>query len=238
MKIKISSRCLFLLAIASISVWPALADDSALYSGNRWSFIESRKAIAAAAGVTVDIYPDCDEATVDRKMVRVYRPDGTGESQDESYTKVLTEKGKRNNRTVALGFMLPYFTVALVKLELIKPDGTVMPVDIAANSKEMIDDSQMGMNIYDPNTKLLQVNIPQLDIGDVVHAITRATTHRSIIPGEFAEYNVLEGQAYIRHINYEVYSPVDKPLKRLVLRDEIPGTVVHTTEPQPGESGT
>src|SRR5262249_50635850 len=132
----------------------------------------------------------------------------------------------------------PYFTVEVVKLEVIKPDGTATPVDIAANSKEMIDDSQMGMNIYDPNSKVLQVNIPQLEIGDVVHSITRTTTQRSIIPGEFAEYNVLESPAYLRHTTYEVYSPVDKPLKRVFLRDEIPGTVVHSTETEAGETGT
>ncbi|HTL58837.1 MAG TPA: DUF3857 domain-containing protein [Candidatus Limnocylindrales bacterium] len=231
-------RLLFVFAIASIPTWPTRADDSARYSGSHWSFLDSKKAIVAAAEITVAKYPDCDEATVDKKMVRVYRPDGTGESQDESFTKVLTEKGKRNNRTLALSFMLPYFTVEVVKLEIIKPEGTATTVDIAANSKEMIDDSQMAMNIYDPNTKILQVNIPQLEVGDVVHSITRTTTHRSIIPGEFAEYNVLESPAYIRHTLYEVYSPVDKPLKRVALRDEIPGTVVHTTETEAGETGT
>ena len=240
MNIKINSfgGWLFVLAAASIPIWHAGADDSARYAGERWSFLDVRKAIGAAAEITQAKYPDCDEAAVDRKMVRVYRPDGTGESQDESFTKVLTEKGKRNNRTMSLSFMLPYFTVEVVKLEVIKPDGKTTGVDLAANSKEMIDDSQMGMNIYDPNSKILQVNIPQLEIGDVVHSITRTTTHRSIIPGEFAEYNVLESPAYLRHTTYEVYSPVDKPLKRVALRDEVPGTVVHSTETEAGETGT
>ena len=237
-KISIRMRWPLLLAIAALSGRPALADDSARYSGSTWNFLDTRKVMHEAADITLAKYPDCDDATVDKKMVRVYRADGTGESQDEGYVKVLTEKGKRNNRTLALSFMLPYFTVDVVKLEVIKPDGTVTPVDLAANSKEMIDDSQMAMNIYDPNSKILQVNIPQLEIGDVVHSITRATTHRSIIPGEFAEYNVLEGQGYIRHITYEVHSPVDQPLRRIVLRDDIPGTVVHSTETESGETST
>src|SRR5579859_76459 len=126
-------------------------------------------------------------------MVRVYRADGTGESQDEGYVKVLTEKGKRNNRTLSLSFMLPYFTVEVVKLEVIRPNGEVVPVDVAANSKEIIDDSQMAMNIYDPNSKVLRVNIPKLEIDDMVHSVTRLTVQRSIIPGEFAEENVFEG---------------------------------------------
>ena len=47
--------------------------------------------------------------------------------------------------------MLPYSTVEVAKLEVIKPDGNVVTVDMAANSKESIDDSQMAENIYDPD---------------------------------------------------------------------------------------
>jgi hypothetical protein len=110
-------------------------------------------------------------------------PDGTGECQDEAFVKVLTEKGKRGNRTLSLSFMLPYSTEEVVKLEVIKPGRHGEPVDVAANSKETIDDSQMQMNIYDPNSRVLQVNIPKVEIGDVVHSISRQTITRSFMPG-------------------------------------------------------
>ena len=112
-----------------------------------------------------------------------------------------------------------------MKIEVVKPSGEIVPVDIAANSKDSIDDSQMAMNIYDPNSRVLQVNIPRLEIGDVVHSITRQTTERAYIPGEFADENVFEGGGYIRHLSYEVHAPADRPLKHLALRDEIAGTV-------------
>src|SRR5438132_3644579 len=169
-------------------------------------------------------------------MVRLYRPDGTGECQDENFVKVLTEKGKRNNRSLTLYYMLPYSTAQAVKVEVMKPGGEVSVVDVAANTKEMIDDSQMGMNIYDPNMKVLRVNIPNVEVGDVVHSITRTTIERSVIPGEVADDNVFEGAGYIRHLTYEVYAPADKPLKRIVLRDEVAGTVAHSTKPV--ENGT
>jgi len=228
---------LFSFALA-LAASPILAHETNRYQGSTWDFLDPKRALAAAKDVTLEKYPDCDEATVEKKMTRVYRADGTGEAQDECFVKALTEKGKRNNRTLALSFMLPYFTVEVTKLEVLKPDGTLVPVDVEANSKEMIDDSQMSMNIYDPNNKVLQVNIPQLEIGDVVHSITRTTTHRPIIPGEFAEYNVFEGQGYIRHITYEVRCPVDKPLQRIFVRDEIPGTIVHSVLTEAGENST
>lgn len=207
---------------------PARADTDQ-YAGSQWAFLDSTKAMAEAAGITLAKYPDCDDATVEEKTIDSYQADGTAGNQDEAFVKVLTEKGKRNRRTLTLGFLLPYFKVQVVKLEVIKPTGEVVPVDVAANSTVTIDDSQMEENIYDPNSKVLQVNIPELEIGDVVHWITRTTTMRSIIPGEFADENEFEGDGYIRHIVYEVYAPADKPLKKIVLKSEIPGTVKYTT---------
>src|SRR3954453_7508568 len=148
---------LWLCIVAASVAWASSAAESGGYDGPKWAFLDAKKVLGAAAAITVTNYPDCDEATVDKKMVRVYRADGTGECQDEAFVKVLTEKGKRNNRSLSLSYMLPYSTAEAVKLEVMKPDGQVVSVDVAANSKEMIDDSQMGMNIYDPNSKILQM---------------------------------------------------------------------------------
>src|SRR5437870_11736382 len=182
-KTLLSFRAILFFSLAVPSVFAA---ETNRYQGEKWAFLDARKALAAAGDITVAKYPDCDEATVDKKMVRVYRADGTGECQDETFTKVLTEKGKRGNRTLSLYYMLPYSTAEIVKVEVIKPDGKAVVVDVAGNSKDMIDDSQMGMNIYDPNSKILKMNIPGVEVGDVVHTITRTTPQRPIIPGEFA----------------------------------------------------
>jgi transglutaminase-like putative cysteine protease len=91
----------------------------------------------------------------------------------------------------------------------------------------------MQMNIYDPNSRILQVNLPKVEIGDVVHSIARQTIARSFMPGQYAEENVFEDEGYIRHVSYEVHAPADRPLQRIVLRDEVPGTVHYSTEPGP-----
>ena len=215
-----------LLLLAAVRPAGAAADQ---YTGSKWAFLDQAKTVAAAAGITLAKYPDSDEATVEEKMVETYKADGTGGEQDEAYVKVLTEKGKRDRRTLSLGFLLPYFKVDVVKLEVIKPSGEAVPVDVAANSTVTIDDSQMEENIYDPNSKVLQVNLPEVEIGDVVHYIVRTTVQRSIIPGEFADENEFEGTGFIRHSVYEVYAPLDKPLKKIILKSEIPGTGKATT---------
>ena len=225
-----------LLAALMGAVAAAQGGTTNRYTGPEFALVDPKAVLEAAADITLANYPDCDDAVVEKKMVRAYRRDGTGECQDEVFTKVLTEKGKRNNRTLTLAFMLPYSTVEVAKLEVIKPGGQVVPVDVASNSKETIDDSQMQSNIYDPNARVLRVSIPSLDIGDLVHAVTRQNIDRSIIPGEFAEESVFEGQGLIRHASYEVHAPGDRPLKRIALRDEVAGTVKYSTHPGPEQT--
>jgi len=212
--------------------------DTNRYAGSEWSLVDMKPVMAAATEITPANYPDSDAVTVDQKSVRVYRADGTGECQDETFTKVLTEKGRRDNRTLPEYFMLPYTTAEVTTLEVIKPDGTVVPVDVAANSKESIDDSQMSMNIYDPNMRILQVNIPSLDIGDVIHSVARQTIERPFIDGQYAEENLFEGEGFIRHITYEVHAPAGRPLLRIALRDEVPGTVTSSTQPSADDTIT
>jgi transglutaminase-like putative cysteine protease len=219
------------LAVVALAESPAYGDTNQ-YTGSNWTLVDGKKVMAAAAEITPAKYPDCDWAVIDQKSIRVYQADGTGECQDETFVKVLTEKGKRDNRTLTMSFMLPYTTVAVPKLEVIKPDGETVPVDVVANSKESIDDSQMAANIYDPNMRVMQVNIPSLDIGDMVHSVERQTIERPIIPGQFSEENVFEGPGFIWHITYEVYAPANRPLKRIALRDEVPGTVTASTQPE------
>ena len=226
MKIKINLLLVSVLAFVTLRV---CAGDTN-FTAAEWSFVDPQTVRSAAAEITAEKYPNSDAATVEAKSVRDYQADGTGECQDETFTKVLTEKGKRENRELSFAFMLPYQTVEVTKLEVLKPDGSAVPVDVAANSKESIDDSQMDENIYDKNSKILRVNIPQLEIGDVVHSIARTIIHRSIMPNEYDEANVFEGTSYIRHQSYEVHAPASLPLKSIGLRDEVKGTMSASTQ--------
>ena len=231
MKIKLSAVLTAMVFLALfVPAGPARAQTNR-YAGGIWDPVDIRTVLAAANDITLAKYPDCDQATVERKITEVYRADGTGECQDETFVKALTEKGKRNNRTLSFSFMLPYATVEVARLEVIHPNGETTPVDVAANSKEAIDASEMQANIADPHMRVLRVNVPQVEIGDVVHSVMRQTTEVPYIPGQFADENVFEGPGYIRHISYEVRAPGDRPLTRIALRDEVPGTVHYTNEP-------
>ncbi|MGH7996354.1 MAG: DUF3857 domain-containing protein [Opitutaceae bacterium] len=217
-------RAALLISVATPAVWAHGAEANP-YSGPLWALRDEPRVMKAADAVTPARYPNCDAATVDENILEVYRADGTADTQDETFTKVLTEKGKQDNAVLKEEIMLPYFHVDVARLEIIKPDGRVVPVDLAANSKESIDQSQMAENIYDPNMRILQVNIPGLEIGDVVHSVVRTTVLRPIIPNAFGDMFVFEGPQYILHTSYEVRSPASAPLAHAMIRDPVAGTI-------------
>ena len=123
-------------------------------------FLNRDQVIKTAATLDRKKYPNADSILVDDYEKISYNPDGTGISRDEVYEKILTEKGRRENRTLTFYYTLPYSTVKVELLEIIKPDGKIIKVDVPANSREMVNRSQMSSNIYNPNSKLLQVTIP------------------------------------------------------------------------------
>lgn len=185
-----------------------------------------------ARGLTAETYPNADTVMVSEHIRDEYFADGTSVTWDDEYIKVLTEKGKRERRTVSLYYTLPYGTAVFKRIEVIKPDGAVVPVDIAKQGRVMVDRSQMKANIYNPNAKLLKVTIPAVEIGDTLHLVSNRDTVKARVPNTWSEYRVFEYTAPIKHITYEVIGPASLPLRNIRLRDEVPGTVRHTKEEQ------
>jgi hypothetical protein len=69
-----------------------------------WSALDRNRVIEAAKRVTSSGYPDADVVQVDQRKWVKYRKDGTYVEWLENYTKILTEKGKRNFKTISSSF--------------------------------------------------------------------------------------------------------------------------------------
>ncbi len=183
--------------------------------------------LATSAAVTAEAYPDADIVLLDSVTFDRYNPDGTSVTYDDTYIKVLTEKGRRDARTDSLHFNVVYATNEIVTAEVIKPDGKVVPVDLARNSSIMTDNSSMGANIYDPNDKILRVSYPGLEIGDIVRLAFRRTEYKVRVPDMWSEYQVFENFAPILHYTYFVSAPDERPIRHAVLRAPVEGTVTN-----------
>jgi len=228
MKIKETSGCVLLCClILRASVFAG--DTSAVRK-----FIDFDEVLRSAASVTRGAYPNADEVLLDEYIFVEYQTNGTSVTWDEEYIKVLTEKGKREQRSRSFHFTLPYGTVEAVCVRVIKPDGTTLQVDVAKQSRVMVDRSQMVKNIYNPNRKVLRVSIPDLEINDICHMVSRRDTVKARVPGTWSDYLVFEYTTPLKHIVYDVRAPTGLLLGNIVLRDEVQGTVSASAEPTEG----
>jgi len=181
--------------------------------------------VSAAAEITTEVYPNADDVVVDEYIHTVYKDDGTYQTWDDEYIKVLTEKGKRSHQTVSRYYTLPYGTVEVTDLAVIKPDGTATEIDVAANSRVMVNPGQMSANIYNPNSKILRLGVPGLEIGDLLHIRAFRDTVKARVPNTWSDYTVLEYTAPIVRMRLDVRGPKDLPLANIRLFDAVTNTV-------------
>ncbi len=191
------------------------------------AFLNVQEVLKMAQGVTKEKYPDADDALVDDYILTTYQADGTAVTYDDQAFKILTETGKNNNRTISLWFNESYGKAQVLSAKIYKPDGRVVTVDVAKQTKVMVDRSQMSSNIYDPNEKVSTTTIPDLEIGDVLHFITRNDILKPRVPNTFSDYHTYEStQPIIRYV-IEINGPKSLPLANRIVKDRVEKTVTY-----------
>lgn len=208
--------------ILVISIWSALP----LFAKE---FLARDELLKMAESATIEKYPDADVVLIDDMIQVEYQADGTSETWDDTAIKILTEKGKRENLTLTLNFNTFYGTSEFTRVQIIKPDGTANDIDIVEQSKVMVDPGQMRSNIYNPNDKVLKLSVPGLEIGDTLRYIAHTLNNKTIIPDQWSDYQVFESDCPLERITYQVIAPKERPLKKIALKAEIPGTVSFNT---------
>jgi transglutaminase-like putative cysteine protease len=189
----------------------------------------ARNTLTAAAGSVVQ-YPDADMLLVEDQTRIRYETDGTYRYITDMAYKILTEKGRQEKSNIEIGYSTSYGTMRFVRAEVIKPDGRVIPVDLAAQSRESINQGQMEANIYDPNQKTIKLTVPDLGIGDVLRYTIASEQTKTVVPDTWSDLFTLEETFPISYAVYEVDAPAALPLARIELKAEIPGTVTRRTE--------
>ncbi len=187
------------------------------------------------AQISVEKYPDADTVIISTRQNIRYNPDATAEAIHESAEKILTEKGRQENRTLSLHFNEHYNQIEIVNLEL-ERDAKIIPIDVKANSRIMTEPGQMNANIYDPNQRILQISIPDLRLGDIIRATYKELTLKSRIKGVWTDFTVFQFHSPALYAELTVDAPAELPLKNIMLKDEIPGTVKYSKTDQKGRT--
>ncbi len=221
MKIKLMLSIIVILFLTVSTVFAAKSTDIK-------GLIPTSEMIKAGKKATTNAYPNSDDVLIADYTKIKYNPNGTYETINDQCLKVLTEKGKRDDRTSSIWYDVAYGTAAVLKVQIIKPDGKIISVDIKENTKDMVEASQMDMNIYNPNSRVIRINFPDLKIGDMARLVTKKTETKPRVPNTWYDIQLMEAPAPIVYQVIEVIAPKKRPLRHIVLKNEITNTVKYT----------
>ncbi|MCK5852637.1 DUF3857 domain-containing protein [bacterium] len=221
MKIKQMLSIVVILFLMVSSVFAAKSTEAK-------GLISTSEMIKAGEKATTNTYPNSDDVLIADYTKIKYNPNGTYETINDQCLKVLTEKGRRDDRTSSIWYDVAYGTAAVLKVQIIKPDGKIISVDIKENTKDMVEASQMDMNIYNPNSRVIRINFPDLKIGDMARLVTKKTETKSRVPNTWYDIQLMEAPAPIVYQVIEVIAPKKRPLRHIVLKNEITNTVKYT----------
>ena len=73
--------------------------------------------------VTCESYPDADAVLLDSRSEVRYNADGTYEESCESWTKVLTEKGRRSESSITQSYSKRYGSAEIVYVGVVGTSG-------------------------------------------------------------------------------------------------------------------
>ena len=168
--------------------------------------------------------------TVDEIEKVKYNSDGTYEQTDERWTKILTERGRREESSMSLDYSQRYGEAKILFVKAIGTDGVEREIDVSKTTKESTDNSSMASNIYDPLDRTITCTIPGLKIGETLHVKTMRKATKPRCENKWADLSVMEWSHPIVKSTYEVTAPASRPLKKIAIRHPLGNIVTNVTK--------
>jgi transglutaminase-like putative cysteine protease len=179
--------------------------------------------------VTRQQYPDADVVCLEENEFVSYNEDGTSETESESWTKILTEKGRRSESTITLNYSKRYGEAAITYVGAIGTNGVERIIDVSKTIAETTDNSSMAENIYDPLDRRIVCTLPGLSIGEIVHVKIRRKTLKSRVQDHWSDVSIMEWTHPILKSVYKVKAPPSRPIRASAVRNPL-GNVTQSVE--------
>lgn len=192
-------------------------------------------AVPRLGDVTREKYPDADSVVVDTGDSYVVRADGTYVCESESWTKILTEKGRREESVIELGYNSRYGSARIVSVSVVDANGAERAVDVSATTNETTDNSSASANIYDPCQRKIVCTIPGVKVGETIHSKTARIVEKARVENTYADIFVMEWLSPIVNAHVTVRMPKELPLKSVSVRNPL-GNVESTKTVEPDGS--
>ncbi len=218
---------LFLLLV--LALWLAPLLPAMTWEDSDQGFFAPETLLRQSEAVTPEKYPNADLVNLDRLTRIQYQADGTFLQVDDSAVKIMTLAGVELKRVLTSYYNESYARAKISLVQIIRPDGTVMPLDLEACTQEQTEASQMRSNIFDPSQKIIQVTVPSLQPGDILRAVFVDETRKPRVPNSFSDLFPLENDSPILHAKVEVKAPKALPLRSIAVKDPRDGGPLYKT---------
>lgn len=175
--------------------------------------IEINSVLKLAKRATKDNYPNAHFVLVDEERIVEYQDDGQYIYEDEYYVKILDERGKESQRLLTLYYSKDYENAGFEFVKIYKPNGKVVKIDIEANIQDKVSPESQGSNIYDENDRILTLNVPGIELGDVIGVKEYSKVFKPRMIREFADYTYAENLYPIMSLTSIIKAPTSNPLE-------------------------
>lgn len=184
-----------------------------------------------AREITREMAPDARTLGYAQSRYVVYAADGSSTQWIEWWIKAFTTEGARELRDIPLWYKKGFSEGAFLVAEVLRADGTLMPVDLKTNVTDVSSNDGNAENIYDQNSRQLVLTIPQIEKGDVLHFVMAQHTSRPRIPDAYMDFDTVESMdCPLPYSSLTIVAPKELPLKSMAILDEVPGTMTSSRE--------
>lgn len=160
-------------------------------------------------------YPDSNDVYVKNNIHIVYDNKGEGVITEETVIKIIDEVGKQRRNSINFYYNINYEEFIIESVKIVKKSGDIIDINILENSKELSNTSSVSANIYDDDSKVITLKIPDLDIEDSIYYKTKTTRIKPRIYGQFSDFHISEYISPFINVNILVEGPKEKPLKHI-----------------------
>ena len=171
-------------------------------------YVPFKQAIDLLQKAKAEDYPNGHEVYLTNNIVHL-DDRCKGYEINETYKKILTEEGKRNNE-VFFYEGLVYDSLLIEGIKLIKADGKVIEFDPKTFLRKT--DPPGWSNIYSNLSIYWTGNIPDLAVGDIVYEKTKRISKKRVMEDNFFSAFSLEGFTSYVNDYYELSLPSEKKL--------------------------
>ncbi|MBO7182267.1 MAG: DUF3857 and transglutaminase domain-containing protein, partial [Kiritimatiellae bacterium] len=179
-----------------------------------------------ASEVTREMAPDARTFGFAQARYVEYAPDGSSTLWIEWWIKAFTEGGAQELHEIPMWYKKGFSESEFHLAEVIRADGSILPVDLKANVKDVSSNDGNDENIYDENSRQVVLTIPQIQKDETLHFVMVQHTMRPRIPDAYMDFDTFESmESPLPYAKLTIVAPKELPLKSMAVLDEVPGTI-------------